>query len=88
MVQDAEDLTQRDPQLQHRDWVVTLDSDLFGVQHVDRFPARLHDVDGSELHLEYRASPYLGAHNFEVYADLLGLDAGDIADRMGDGLFI
>lgn len=87
VVQDAHDLTQRDPQLRHRDWVVTLDSDLFGVQHVDRFPARLHDVEGSELHLEYRASPYIGAHNFEVYADLLGLDAGEVADRMGDGLF-
>ena len=86
-VQDAEDLTGRDPQLRHRDWVVTLDSGVFGRQHVDRFPARLHDVDGTELEISYRASPYLGEHNFDVYAGLLGLDVGDIAERMGDGLF-
>lgn len=88
VVQDAEDLTQRDPQLRHRDWVVTLDSEVFGVQHVDRFPARVYDRDGAELQLEYRASPYIGQHNFEVYDRLLGLDAGEVAERMGDGLFI
>ena len=54
---------------------------------MDRFPAVLRDADGTELTLEYRASPYLGEHNFEVYGKLLGMDEGEIAERMGDGLF-
>jgi crotonobetainyl-CoA:carnitine CoA-transferase CaiB-like acyl-CoA transferase len=87
VVQNADDLTQHDPQLRHRDWIVTLESGLFGHQHVDRFPARMRDADGTELQLVYRASPYLGEHNFDVYGDLLGLDVGEVAERMGDGLF-
>ena len=37
--------------------------------------------------LSYRHSPYLGEHNFEVYEALAGLDASDVAERMGTGLF-
>ena len=47
----------------------------------------LHDAYGSELMLDYRPSPYMGEHNFEVYARLLGFDDVEIAERMGDGLF-
>ena len=32
-------------------------------------------------------SPYLGEHNFEVYGELLGLDEGEIAVGMAEGLF-
>jgi hypothetical protein len=87
-VQDAEDLATRDLQLRHRDALITLDSAVFGQQHTDRFPARLFDsTTGAELELRYRASPYLGEHNFDVYGDVLGMDAAEVAERMGDGLF-
>jgi crotonobetainyl-CoA:carnitine CoA-transferase CaiB-like acyl-CoA transferase len=87
VVQNASHLTGDDPQLRHRDWHVTMESGIWGTQHTDRFPAVLRDVDGSEVTLTYRASPYLGEHNFDVYGRLLDLDAGEIAERMGDGLF-
>lgn len=86
-VQDASTLTQTDPQLRHRDWVVTVDSPLWGTQSIDRFPAVLHDADGTEVEIEYRHSPYLGEHNFEAYGELLGLDPDVIAEHMGEGLF-
>ncbi len=87
LVQNAAHLTGSDPQLRHRDWVVSVESGIWGTQHMDRFPAELRDANGDQLALTYRASPYLGEHNFEVYAELLGLDEGEIAERMGDGLF-
>lgn len=86
-VQDAEDLTGCDPQLRHRRWTIEMASPVFGNQHADRFPAVLHDADGTEMTLDYRPSPYMGEHNFDVYARLLGLDDVEIAERMGDGLF-
>jgi crotonobetainyl-CoA:carnitine CoA-transferase CaiB-like acyl-CoA transferase len=86
-VQDAEDLATRDPRLRHRDALIALDSPVFGQQHTDRFPGRLFDGNGAELHLQYRASLYLGEHNFDVYGDLLHMDAAEVAERMGDGLF-
>lgn len=87
IVQDAATLTGEDPQLRHRDWVVTVDSPIWGTQHIDRFPAVLRDADGTELAIEYRHSPYLGEHNFEVYGDLVGIELDEVAGRMGDGLF-
>ena len=48
-VQNAVHLTEQDPQLRHRDWLVHMDSGICGTQHTDRFPAILRDADGSEL---------------------------------------
>lgn len=87
VVQGAEELVCTDPQLAHRDWVVSMDSPIWGTQHTDRFPAVLHDVNGREIPLSYRHSPYLGEHNFDVYESLVGLDASEVAERMGTGLF-
>jgi crotonobetainyl-CoA:carnitine CoA-transferase CaiB-like acyl-CoA transferase len=87
VVQNAAHLTGSDPQLRHREWLVSMESGIWGTQHADRFPAVLRDADGTEMPLVYRGSPYLGQHNFDVYARLLGLDDGAIAERMGDGLF-
>jgi crotonobetainyl-CoA:carnitine CoA-transferase CaiB-like acyl-CoA transferase len=74
-----------DPQLVHRGWTVTVDSDLHGTQTTERHPARWFDGEG-EIELIYRASPYLGQHDFEIYGDLLGWDPGRVAQAMGDGL--
>jgi hypothetical protein len=86
-VQNAVHLSEQDPQLGHRDWLVHMDSGICGTQHTDRFPAILRDAGGSELAPTYRASPYLGEHNFDVYPQILGLDEGEVSERMGDGLF-
>ncbi len=87
LAQNAADLTGADPQLRHRDWLIEMASPVFGVQRTDRFPATLTDSGGTELTIGYRPSPYLGEHNFDVYGALLGLDDGEIAERIGDGLF-
>ena len=81
------DLIEQDPQLRHRDWLIHIESGICGTQHTDRFPAILRDAEGSELAPTYRPSPYLGEHNFDVYPQLLGLDEGEVSERMGDGLF-
>ena len=65
-----------------------MESPIWGTQQTDRFPAILRDGDGGEIELSYRHSPYLGEHNFEVYEALLGLDAAEVAERMGAGLFM
>ena len=88
VVQGAEAMVTADPQLAHRQWIVSMESPIWGTQQTDRFPAILRDGDGEEIELSYRHSPYLGEHNFEVYEALLGLDASDVAEHMGAGLFM
>ena len=39
------------------------------------------------IELAYRATPYYGEHNFELYGELLGMDEIEVAEHMGDGLF-
>lgn len=85
-VLDAEALS-IDPQLAHRDWLVSMDSPTWGTQLTDRFPAVVTDMSGAELVLDYRHTPYLGEHTLDVFESLLGLDAGAIAEGMGAGLF-
>jgi crotonobetainyl-CoA:carnitine CoA-transferase CaiB-like acyl-CoA transferase len=88
-VQNARHLADEDPQLAARAWEVVMDSPLFGgQQHTDRFPAVWYDAGGAaEIALDYRHSPYLGEHTFEVYGELLGWDEGRTAEAIGDGLF-
>ena len=64
--------------------------DLVGISSVrhDGKPVGVEvDARGAELAPTYRASPYLGEHNFDLYPQLLGLDEGEVSERMGDGLF-
>jgi crotonobetainyl-CoA:carnitine CoA-transferase CaiB-like acyl-CoA transferase len=83
-VQDAEDLAERDPQLAARGYWLTADHDVFGPRRHDRFPGLW---DGSDLSPYRRAPSYLGEANFEVLADLVGLDAETIAEGIAGGLF-
>ena len=57
------------------------------MQHTDRFPGRLHDAGGEELVIDYRPSPYLGEHNFEVFTAVTGLDDAEVVEHLADGLF-
>ncbi len=87
VVQTAAHFAQHDEQLAHRDWLVTMDSSMIGTQTTERHPARWVS-GGEELDLGYRATPYLGEHNFEVYEELLGWDAERIAIAIGDELIL
>jgi hypothetical protein len=76
-----------DPQLAHRDWLISMDSVMVGTQTTERHPARWFD-GSTELRLPYGPAPYLGEHNFEVFEDLLGWDAADVAEAIGDELLL
>lgn len=89
IVATADHLFNHDPQLAHRDWLRTVESELVGEQHIDRHPGRWYDGDtGRELELQYRATAYLGQHNFEVYPEILGWDEGQVAEALGDDLLL
>jgi crotonobetainyl-CoA:carnitine CoA-transferase CaiB-like acyl-CoA transferase len=83
-VQDAEDLAERDPQLQARRFWLDADHDVFGRRRHDRFPALW---SGSELEPYRPAPPYLGEANFEIWTDLVGLDPAEVAEGIASGLF-
>jgi crotonobetainyl-CoA:carnitine CoA-transferase CaiB-like acyl-CoA transferase len=81
-VQNADDLFLRDPQLQARELWTEMEHSIFGRRPHDRFPATF----GGD-HLDpYLPSPYLGEHNFDVFAELLGWDAERVADAIAGGL--
>ncbi len=88
LVQNARHLVEEDPQLLHCGLIIDMDSPIWERQQTDRYPAVLRDADGTELVIDYRHSPYLGEHTFEVAAELLGLDDGQVAEGIGDGLFV
>ena len=92
LVQNARHLTEQDEQLAHRDWLVEVDSSILGRQTTDRHPGQWFSVGGDgtskPIELRYSGSPYLGEHNFEVYEELLGWDAEQIAIAIGEELIL
>ena len=83
-VQNAQDFVEKDAQLAARQWLTAAQHQLHGTQHIDRFPA---EFTGTPLD-SYTASPFFGQHNFEVYAKLLGMSQEEVAEAIGDGLFV
>ena len=83
-VQNAKDFIEKDEQLAARQWLVEAEHQIHGTQHIDRFPA---EFTGTPLD-SYTASPFFGQHNFEVYAELLGMSQEEVAEAIGDGLFV
>ena len=82
-VQNMRDMTERDEQLAARQWLVEVDNPLLGRHQIDRFPATFSGVT-----LEpYPSAPSFGEHNFEVYAEWLGMSQEEIAAAIGEGLF-
>ena len=77
------DLTEADEQLAARQWLAAMESPLLGRHVCDRFPATF---DGAALEPQ-RSAPSFGEHNFEIYAELLGMTQEEIATAIGDGLF-
>ena len=82
-VNDAGDLME-DPQLQARHFWRSFDHAVFGPRPYDRFPGLWSTTD---LEPYLPSGAYLGEHNFDVYAELAGLDPDRIAEGLADGLF-
>jgi crotonobetainyl-CoA:carnitine CoA-transferase CaiB-like acyl-CoA transferase len=81
--QNAQHLTDVDPQLAARGWMVELQHATLGPQRHDCFPAW---IDGRRL-ATASTPPILGQHSFEVYRELLGMSDEEIAAAIGEGLF-
>lgn len=83
LVQDGGDLM-ADPQLVARGLWRTCAHAVFGERPFDRFPALFSAMD-----LEPYLPPpsYVGEHNFDVYSEIAGMDAADVAEGMAGGLF-
>lgn len=81
-VQNAHLLFTDDPQLAARGFFSSLPSAVFGDRPFERFPAFF-----SRSVLEpYRPAPtYVGEHNFEVLAEVAGMDDGEVAEAIADG---
>jgi len=82
VVQNAEDLLERDPQLRHRGHYRQLTHPVTGPTH----------YMGPAFHLSatpatMRPAPCLGEHNAYVYGDLLGMSADEIDQYTKDGVF-
>ena len=82
-VQHGGDLME-DPQLVARQFWRSSNHAVFGERPYERFPGLW---SGTDLEPYLPPGSYIGEHNFDVYEDLAGLDAGAIAEGMGDGLF-
>jgi crotonobetainyl-CoA:carnitine CoA-transferase CaiB-like acyl-CoA transferase len=74
-VYDIEDLV-RDEQVRHRELFVRIADDELGAMTVQAPVPRFSAARGAVEHL----GPRLGAHNAEVYGELLGLSATDVDD--------
>jgi crotonobetainyl-CoA:carnitine CoA-transferase CaiB-like acyl-CoA transferase len=71
-----------DPHYAAREDIVTVDDPTIGPVRMQAVYPRLSETPGR---IE-RGAPKLGAHNHEVYADLLGLSDGEIAALQADGV--
>jgi benzylsuccinate CoA-transferase BbsF subunit len=83
VVQNAEDVVTRDPQLAHRGHWVRLDHPEMGRTIYNAPPFRSRRVPDPVLE---RPAPLLGQHTDEVCRDLLGLSANEITALKRDGV--
>lgn len=83
-VQHIGELIDDDPQLRARNFWQPVTHELYGDRLTDTFPA-LWDDERPPVKL--LAPVNIGQHNFEVYGELAGLSAEEIAEGMADGLF-
>ncbi len=82
-VQHAGNLIEEDPQLAARRFWQAVDHPVFGKRITDTFPATWDD---QRLAVDRLSPAFLGEHNFDVWTELGGLDADQVADAMANGL--
>jgi formyl-CoA transferase len=73
-VYDTMEITQ-DAALQKREMIVTVDHPKRGKFTLPGWPVKM-----SESHVAVDRAPLLGEHNAKIYAEWLGLSAGDLED--------
>jgi benzylsuccinate CoA-transferase BbsF subunit len=81
LVQDAEDIVSRDPQLTHRGHWLRLNHPEMGETIYNAAPFRLSRSAATDP----KPAPLLGEHTDEVLRDVLGLSNAEIADLKADG---
>jgi benzylsuccinate CoA-transferase BbsF subunit len=82
LVQNAEDIVTRDLQLAHRGHWLKLDHPEMGKSIYNAGPFRSRRMPAGAS----RPAPLLGQHTQEVCAELLGLDAAEVADLQRSGV--
>jgi benzylsuccinate CoA-transferase BbsF subunit len=80
VVQNAQDLLERDPHIAARGYYEYLDHPETGRSAYDGVPARLSRTPGHHA----RSAPLLGEHTFDVCKRILGLSDDEIADLVVD----
>jgi crotonobetainyl-CoA:carnitine CoA-transferase CaiB-like acyl-CoA transferase len=75
VVQRSRDMYETDPQLKHRNLYPEVEHALLGKHRIDGMPVHM-----SRSQPEYTTgAPLLGSNNAEVFGDILGMPAGEIA---------
>ena len=83
-VQNAADRCDRDPQLKHRSYFVSLPQSEIGTWPIENFPARFHNTPLNVGGPPERAAPLIGEDNDYVYREVLGLTPQEIATLQED----
>ncbi|MDP2953459.1 MAG: CoA transferase, partial [Chloroflexota bacterium] len=83
VVQNAEDMLLRDPQLRAREHYVYLDHAEAGRTAYDGVPFKLSATPGRPL----SAAPLLGEHNDYVYREILGMSEEEANEYIVEGVF-
>ena len=84
VVQTGEDLTQRDPQLQHTNFLFQYDDPhpTFGPINGDRLPLRFSQTDASQ----YRRPQIFGESNTTILSDWLSMSAEQVQSAAAEGI--
>ncbi|MGE0598302.1 MAG: CoA transferase [Dehalococcoidia bacterium] len=80
-VQNAEDLTRRDPQLAARELFGSAQSDTWGEYAIDRFPGLFN----GERPSVYEGVRPLSADTFDVMTEVLGMGDDEVAESLANG---
>ncbi len=84
--QTAQDRVERDPQLQHLEWLVDLPQKLIGTWPVKQYPVALSATPGHVGGRLNRASPAPSEHNAHVLQDVLGLTPDAVEELAREGV--
>jgi crotonobetainyl-CoA:carnitine CoA-transferase CaiB-like acyl-CoA transferase len=81
LVQGAESLLERDPQLKHRHVHFTMDHPVVGPARFESVPIRFSRSDASH----WRSAPLLGEDNDYVFGEVLGLSTSEVESLAAEG---
>ena len=82
VVQNSQDLIERDPQMKHRGFFVYLEHPELGVVGHEGITFKLSETPG-----KLRRAPLYGEHNEYVYGELLGMSEEELEHYTAEGVF-